>query len=76
MTGPNYLTVKQLANKYPAFTESSIRKLIFHAKNHSRSPQHAKTNGLEAAVIRIGRKVLIDEERWLEWLGKQKSPSN
>ena len=53
-----YLTVQQLAQKYPAFSESSLRWHI----------QKSKTNGLSPAVIRIGRKILINESEFLSWL--------
>ena len=60
-------TVKQLANENPAFSEASIRHLIFkHAPldRHNTYSDHA----LQNAVIRIGRKVVIDEERFYEGL--------
>ena len=28
---------------------------------------HADENGFNAAVIRVGRRVLVDEEKFLEW---------
>jgi hypothetical protein len=52
-----YQTVKQLARS-TGWTEASIRYWIFHAKK----------NGLEKAIIRIGRRVLIDIEAFTEWL--------
>jgi hypothetical protein len=52
------LTVRQLAAKHPAFSEPSLRWLIF---NRSR-------NGFDACVIRIGRRVLVDEAAFLGWL--------
>lgn len=54
------LTVKQFTAKHPAFPEGGIRWQIFHES----------TNGLAAsgAVIRCGRKVLIDEGRYFDWL--------
>lgn len=58
---PNLLTVKQMAGKYPAFSESSLRYHIFH---------EAK-NGLDKAIRRIGRKILIDEEAFFAWVEDQ-----
>lgn len=57
------LTVKQLNEKHPCFPIGGIRDRIFHAQ----------TNGLaeSGAVIRNGRRVLIDEDRWFAWLDKQ-----
>lgn len=62
---PTLSTVKQFTEKHPAFTHGSLRQLIFN--EHS--------NGLtkSGAIIRIGRKVLIDEAKffaWVEWQNK------
>lgn len=56
-----YLTVKQVPSRYPAFTEGSIRWLIFHEK----------TNGFYRCVRRIGRKVLIDLDQFESWIDEQ-----
>jgi hypothetical protein len=55
-----YLTVKQLALQQPAFKESSLRWALFNAEY----------NGLakSGAVVRVGRKVLIDPARFMAWL--------
>lgn len=55
-----FLTVSQFSDKHPAFPIGGLRDRIFHAK----------TNGLEAsgAIIRNGRRVLIHEERFFQWL--------
>jgi hypothetical protein len=54
------LTVKQLAQQYPAFSESSTRWAIFNSES----------NGLakSGAVIRMGRRILIDPTLYLAWL--------
>jgi len=52
------MTVRQLAEKYPAFSESGIRWLLFNRK----------TNGLSSAVTKLGKKVLIDNEKFEEWV--------
>jgi hypothetical protein len=55
-------TVRQLAERYPAFTEPSIRWLIFNAHH----------NGLDRAIVRVGKpgsrrpKLLIDEAVFAE----------
>jgi hypothetical protein len=59
---PGIYTVSLFASRHPAFTESSLRWLLFNAHE----------NGMEAAVIRVGRRVLIHEERFLEWLDARK----
>jgi hypothetical protein len=53
------VTVKQLSVFSPAFSEASLRWMIFNAE----------TNGLNRALVKPGRRVLIDVpefERWLE----------
>ncbi|MBS0236397.1 MAG: hypothetical protein JSS50_03545 [Proteobacteria bacterium] len=57
------LTVKQLVQKHPCFTLGGMRYYIFYAK----------TNGLEAsgAILRLGRKLLIDEEKFIGWIESQ-----
>lgn len=58
-----YSTVRQFCKRHPAFTEGGIRHQIFHEK----------TNGLaeSGAVVRMGRKVLINEEKFFHWLDEQ-----
>ena len=55
-----FLTVRQFSEKHPAFPEGGLRHRIFHANQ----------NGLEksGALVRNGRRVLIDEERFFDWL--------
>lgn len=67
-------SVNQFSKKYPAFTKSSLRTLIFNSKVHHRSTgEIIPNNGLEAAgaILRIGSKILIHEERFFKWLDKQ-----
>jgi hypothetical protein len=54
-------TVRQFCQKHPAFTLGSTRWLLFHRQ----------TNGLEEAVVKIGRRVLIDEDKFFDWLDEQ-----
>jgi hypothetical protein len=58
----NLLTVRQLSEKYPAFPQGGIRHLIFHEKE----------NGFDIVTIRLGRKVLISEEAFLDYVLNQK----
>ena len=57
---PKIVNIEQLSQEVPAFTQASIRWLIFRAKE----------NGLEesGAIIRLGRRVLIDEEKFVDWV--------
>lgn len=60
---PIYSTVNQFCEKYPAFARGGIRALVFHEDQ----------NGLRksGAVIRLGRKVLIDESKFFNWVTNQ-----
>lgn len=52
-------TVKQVASEEGSpFTEGSLRWLIFNAES----------NGFEAALVHVGRRVLIDIDSFNRWL--------
>lgn len=57
------VTVKNLPSQYPGanITDSSIRWQIFNGKE----------NGFSTCVVRMGRKVLIDLDRFETWLDNQ-----
>lgn len=61
-------TVKQFAERYPAWSEQALRWLIFNAKDRMLAKEMQRGNGLECAILRQGRKVLIDEDMFLQWL--------
>ncbi|MEI6270567.1 MAG: hypothetical protein WCP01_16950 [Methylococcaceae bacterium] len=58
-----YFTVPQLSKRHAAFSNGCLRWIIYNAK----------TNGLEdsGALIRIGRKIIIDEALFLRWVKAQ-----
>ena len=60
---PPLSTLKQFCNKYIAFTEGGMRDRIFYADS----------NGLKqcGAILRNGRRILIDEEKFFHWLQEQ-----
>ena len=57
---PTLLTVSQFNQKHPAFPVGGIRHRIFNAKQ----------NGMDSAgvLVRNGRRILINEERFFDWL--------
>ncbi len=57
-------TVRQFCQAHPAFTPGSLRWLLFHRQ----------TNGLDRAVVHIGRRLLIDEDRFFAWVDAQEKP--
>lgn len=67
------VTVRQLSARFPAFSEASLRSLIFNAQPRVDSRGGViHGNGLAPAIIRVGRKVLIDPVRFGEWLNSQR----
>ncbi|MBE0436546.1 MAG: hypothetical protein IBX56_12155 [Methylomicrobium sp.] len=58
-----YLTVKQTAKENEWLTEAALRQLLFEAKS----------NGLaeSGAIKRIGRRILIEQTKFLDWIEKE-----
>lgn len=57
-----YVTVKQLSKLYPAFSELSLRWILFNRNN----------NGADSFVIKVGKKkLIIDTEKFQVWLNQQ-----
>jgi hypothetical protein len=65
------LTVRQFSDKHPAFPQGSLRNLIFLAESRKTSKGVIKGNGLDIALVRIGRKLLIDETKFFQWVDEQ-----
>ena len=59
-TTPILSTVPQFCAKHSFISQGGLRFQIFNADN----------NGLSSfgAIVRMGRKVLIDESRYFEWV--------
>jgi len=57
---PNLKTVSQFCEAFPAFSVGSIRSILFYSMQ----------NGLKAsgAEIRLGSKILIDCDKFFQWL--------
>lgn len=57
---PTLYTVEQFAQHQPAFTQGGLRHLIFNKE----------TNGLaqSGAILKIGKKVVINGEKFMAWL--------
>ena len=53
------ITIRQFCQKHPWPSEAGMRWLIFKSEE----------NGLEKCIVRIGRRVLIDEKAFFEWAG-------
>lgn len=61
-TKNRYLTVPQMSEAYPAFSQSAFRHLIFNAT----------TNNFYKVIRRVGkRKILLSEQALHEWIESQ-----
>lgn len=56
-----YLTVRQWVNEHPWPPIGGLRHLIFNAE----------ANGFNKVIRRIGRRVLIDEDEFFNWVNTQ-----
>jgi hypothetical protein len=54
----NLMTVRQFCAAHPAFTEGSVRWLLFNRES----------NGLSVALVKKGRRLWIDVDAFFDWL--------
>lgn len=64
-------TVRQFSEKHAAFTQGALRNYFFLSEDRQTSKGIIKGNGLAAALVRIGRKLLIDEAKFFQWIDAQ-----
>lgn len=64
-------TLKAFAEAHPAFTVPALRSLVFKSKDRQSSRGAIKGNGFDTAIVRIGRKLLIDEAKFFAWIAGQ-----
>ena len=55
---PCLLTVRQFCERHEWATTGGLRHLLFHRE----------TNGFDRCVVRLGRKILLDEAAVFAWL--------
>ncbi|HET7675213.1 MAG TPA: hypothetical protein VFL54_06790 [Gammaproteobacteria bacterium] len=67
----NLLSVRQFSDKHPAWSQSALRNLIFQAQPRQSSKGEIPGNGLAPAIVRVGSKVLIDEDQFFAWVDAQ-----
>ena len=75
---PPIFTVAQFAERNPAFTQAALRNLIFKAEERQSTKGVIVGNGLleAGAIIRHGRKVMLHEQRFFDWLDSQNEVRN
>lgn len=64
-------TVRQFSEKHPAFSQGSLRNLIHLSSERYSSTGKILGNGLSMALVRVGRKLLIDEAKFFQWIEQQ-----
>jgi len=74
-TAPRQLDpVKRFAENFPAWTEASLRALVYASQDRVASGGRIiKSNGLAeaGAIVRVGRRVLIDRLAFFSWVANQ-----
>ena len=68
-----WLTIKEMAVRYPFFSEKALRHLIFSAEAYAKFPKDGlKSNGFIDCIVRPAgqRKIIIDTTKFEEWLEK------
>lgn len=74
---PTLYTVEQFPKAQPAFTSPALRNLVYRAEPRHSTRGTIPGNGLLecGAIVRIGRRVLIHEEKFLAWVERQNEVS-
>ena len=71
---PTLSTVRQFAARHPAFTEGALRWLVFQASNPDAARDPARVRAFRSVIVRLGRRVLIDERAFFAWLRAGRQP--
>lgn len=66
------LTINQFAQRHPSFTPGALRNLIWRAGARRSSLGVIPGNGLAKAIIKLGRRVYIDESAFFDWLSSHR----
>ena len=59
MDTPTFFTITPFVDKQPAFSAGGVRSLIFYRGDDAEKA---------GAIARLGRRILIDEPRFLAWV--------
>jgi hypothetical protein len=65
------LTVRSFSQKHPAFSQPALRALIDKSRTRMSSHGPIPGNGLNIAIVRLNRRLLLDEEAFFHWLAEQ-----
>lgn len=67
-------TVRQFSERYSAWSQAALRALLLNAEDRQNSRgDRIPGNGLQemGAIVRVGRRVLIDEDAFFRWIASQ-----
>lgn len=70
-------TVQQFSERRPAWTQAALRNFILNSADRVNSRgERIPGNGLAeaGAIVRVGRRVLIDEQAFFRWIAEQQKP--
>jgi len=73
-TPRDLFSVSQFSERRPAWTQAALRNLILNSADRINSRgERIPGNGLAeaGAIVRVGRRVLIDEQKFFEWIAAQ-----
>jgi hypothetical protein len=69
-------TLPSFSKKHSAWSQPALRGLIDKARTRMSSRGPIPGNGLSKAIVRVGRRVLLDEEAFFLWLAEQNQKRN
>jgi len=67
-TSRGIYTLDIFGQRNPAFPPTVMRNLLWRSRDRHSSIGTIKGNGLDVAVLRIGRRIYIDEAKFFLWL--------
>ncbi len=79
VTPRDLFTVEQFSERRPAWSQPALRNLILNATDRQNSRgERIPGNGLAEAggIVRLGRRVLIDEQAFFRWIAEQQRKAN
>jgi len=70
------LSVAQFCRDHEELTESALRWLIHASKPRHHAHSLTKPNGFDMVIVRRGRRVFLDCDKYDEWLDMQQDGLN
>ena len=73
------LSVREFGQKHSTFSQATLRHLIFYSEPRKGARGHEiPGNGMKeaGAILRVGSKVLLHEQRFFNWIDRSNGFSN